>query len=195
MSSEISKSNISRTKLNAEVSKVIDRLRSFLQNNGYRFDQVNVNAEALSDFKQFLIDIGFTPARAKPWLQNNANALRALDPFDHLITAGTRTVDPLIWTLPEFDIAQVQLYQNLPDDDTGDQVTRTLDVIGAALARVNKPVLLTEYSLKLCSSCGYGHMISSGPGPDTCASCSTAIRPVDEIRSMVRLQNVTVKSL
>lgn len=52
---------------------------------------------------------------------------------------------------------------------------------------------LTEYSLKLCSSCGYGHMISSGPGPDTCASCRTAIRPVDEIRSMVRLQNVTVK--
>jgi len=52
---------------------------------------------------------------------------------------------------------------------------------------------LTEYSLKLCSSCGYGHIISTGPGPDTCASCSTVLRPVDEIQQMVRLQNVTVK--
>jgi len=52
---------------------------------------------------------------------------------------------------------------------------------------------LTEYLLKMCSSCGYGHMITSGVSPDTCANCGTAIRPVDEIRSMVRLQNVTVK--
>ncbi len=52
---------------------------------------------------------------------------------------------------------------------------------------------LTEYTMKVCSSCGYGHLISVGAGPDTCSSCQNPLRPTDEIRDMVRLQNVTVK--
>lgn len=52
---------------------------------------------------------------------------------------------------------------------------------------------LTEYTMKVCSSCGYGHLISSGAGDDTCSSCQNPLRASDEIREMVRLQNVTVK--
>lgn len=52
---------------------------------------------------------------------------------------------------------------------------------------------LTQFTMKFCSNCGYGHMVSEGPGPDTCESCCQALLPTDEIRDMVRLQNVTAK--
>lgn len=91
--------------------------------------------------------LGYTPARAKPWLQHLANTVRAIDPNDHLITAGARQPDPLVWELPELDIAQVQFYPELVSGSPRDHVSGTLDALGAALARVNKPVLLTEFSL------------------------------------------------
>jgi hypothetical protein len=52
---------------------------------------------------------------------------------------------------------------------------------------------LTEYVLKMCSSCGYGHLVESPPGPNVCANCSHQLQPTDETRGLVRLQNVTVK--
>jgi len=52
---------------------------------------------------------------------------------------------------------------------------------------------LTQYIMKVCSTCGYGHFIESGPGVDNCENCGRALEPTDEIREMVRLQNVTAK--
>lgn len=52
---------------------------------------------------------------------------------------------------------------------------------------------VTEFIMKLCSACGYGHLVTDGPGPDTCQNCSRQLLPIDEIREMVRLQNVTAK--
>ncbi|MFV1968860.1 MAG: helicase-related protein, partial [Pirellulaceae bacterium] len=52
---------------------------------------------------------------------------------------------------------------------------------------------LTQYIMKLCSACGYGHFVESGPGADNCENCGRALEPTDEIREMVRLQNVTAK--
>ena len=52
---------------------------------------------------------------------------------------------------------------------------------------------ITQYSMKLCSSCGFGHLVTEGPGPDICDNCASALLPTDEIRQMVRLQNVTAK--
>lgn len=52
---------------------------------------------------------------------------------------------------------------------------------------------LTQSSMKLCSTCGFGHLVADGPGPDTCENCARALLPTDEIRQMVRLQNVTAK--
>ena len=52
---------------------------------------------------------------------------------------------------------------------------------------------LTQYIMKLCSACGYGHFVESGPGVDNCENCGRALQPTDEIREMVRLQNVTAK--
>ncbi|HIQ23225.1 MAG TPA: DUF1998 domain-containing protein, partial [Planctomycetes bacterium] len=67
--------------------------------------------------------------------------------------------------------------------------------------RVNKANLafdeetqeLTRFTMKLCSACGYGHLVKEGPGPDTCENCARPLVPTDEIRDMVRLQNVTAK--
>lgn len=52
---------------------------------------------------------------------------------------------------------------------------------------------LTQYTMKVCSHCGYGHLIADGPGRDTCDNCSEPLLPTDEIRELVRLQNVTAK--
>lgn len=50
---------------------------------------------------------------------------------------------------------------------------------------------LTEHTMKVCSDCGYGHDVK---GPvDNCKNCGRALEPTDEIREMVRLQNVTAK--
>ena len=50
---------------------------------------------------------------------------------------------------------------------------------------------LTEHTMKVCSACGYGHEVK---GPvDSCKNCGRALEPTDEIREMVRLQNVTAK--
>ncbi len=52
---------------------------------------------------------------------------------------------------------------------------------------------LTESLMKVCSKCGYGHVIQDRP-IDNCESCGNVLSPTDEIRQMVRLQNVTAKS-
>lgn len=50
---------------------------------------------------------------------------------------------------------------------------------------------LTEQTMKICSACGYGHEVR---GPvDNCFGCGRALEPTDEVRQMVRLQNVTAK--
>jgi ATP-dependent helicase YprA (DUF1998 family)/very-short-patch-repair endonuclease len=52
---------------------------------------------------------------------------------------------------------------------------------------------VTEYILKMCSSCGYGHLVETAPGPNVCVNCSQQLQPKDETSGLVRLQNVTVK--
>ena len=52
---------------------------------------------------------------------------------------------------------------------------------------------LTRFIMKVCSSCGYGHFVQTGPGADNCENCGQPLQPTDEIREMVRVQNVTAK--
>ena len=51
---------------------------------------------------------------------------------------------------------------------------------------------LTEATMKVCAACGYGHDVRGGP-VDNCDNCGRVLEPTDEIRQMVRLQNVTAK--
>ena len=118
------------------------RLRYAVARWGY---SPNIFAWELVDEADSLL--GYTPARAKPWLQDLADTLRALDPYNHLITAGARQPEPLLWQLPELDFAQVQFYQARPQEEATDQVAGTLHTLGEAYARTHKPILLTEFSL------------------------------------------------
>lgn len=52
---------------------------------------------------------------------------------------------------------------------------------------------ITQYTMKVCSTCGFGHLVTEGAGPDICENCAQPLVPTDQIREMVRLQNVTAK--
>jgi hypothetical protein len=89
--------------------------------------------------------LGYAPTQAHPWLQDMIGYLREIDPYDHLITAGTNHFEPAIWE--SLDFAQVSYYQNLPADDPADQVAGVFSAISAAAAYTPKPILLNEFSL------------------------------------------------
>ncbi|HVO68832.1 MAG TPA: DUF5060 domain-containing protein, partial [Aggregatilineaceae bacterium] len=91
--------------------------------------------------------LGYTPIRAKPWLQDVVGYLREIDPYHHLITAGAREPASDLWQAAELDFAEVQFYQERPVKEAVDQVAGTLAVLSGALAHTNGPVLLTGFSL------------------------------------------------
>jgi ATP-dependent helicase YprA (DUF1998 family)/very-short-patch-repair endonuclease len=51
---------------------------------------------------------------------------------------------------------------------------------------------LTTQTIKRCANCGYAHVVREAP-VDICEHCSRPFDPTDEIRKLVRLQNVTTK--
>lgn len=71
-----------------------------------------------------------------------------------------------------------------------------------ATYRVNKVNLqfadesndINESVMKICSQCGYCHRVVVGATQaDTCDACKIQLHPQDQISSLIRLQNVTVK--
>jgi hypothetical protein len=89
--------------------------------------------------------LGYTPDEALPWLQDLTGYLRKNDPYHHLITSGTRQLEPDSWQT--LDFAQVQYYQNRPSEEPVDQVAAILNILDEAFAYTQKPVLLTAFSL------------------------------------------------
>ena len=67
--------------------------------------------------------------------------------------------------------------------------------------RVNKVSLsfdredqeIFKVAMKVCSNCGYGHLVETEPGPDVCQHCCQPLLPTSRIDEMVRLHNVTAK--
>ena len=90
---------------------------------------------------------GYTPSRAETWLREMAAYLREIDPYDHLITAGTSEPQPAIWKLDALDFAQVSFYQRRPVEPVVDQVAGMLRRLSQAFAATEGPVLLNEFSL------------------------------------------------
>lgn len=52
---------------------------------------------------------------------------------------------------------------------------------------------LTKFVMRLCSTCGYGHLQANGALPDLCENCNQPLLATGEVRDMVQLQNVTAK--
>ena len=64
------------------------------------------------------------------------------------------------------------------------KVNIALDEDGEGLARTG---------IKICGSCGYGHLVDSGNSADVCEACSTPFAAEDEIHDLVRMQNVSAR--
>lgn len=91
--------------------------------------------------------LGYTPARAKPWLQQAAGYLRDIDVFGHLITAGSSEPDPALWKLAALDFVQIRYHQPSAALESADQVSTILGIVGRALSYTSGPVLISEYAL------------------------------------------------
>ncbi len=89
----------------------------------------------------------YDPDVAGSWLQQTINYLRQIDPYGHLITAGSYTLDDALANNALLDFISAQFYQRRPIETTGDQVTSVLDVLGRYLEPQLAPVMLSDYSL------------------------------------------------
>ncbi|MDC3284697.1 DEAD/DEAH box helicase [Opitutales bacterium] len=54
---------------------------------------------------------------------------------------------------------------------------------------------MEKFSMKVCSECGYGHMIDLTGNQDTCSNCGAEMDSKCEVRNMIRLQNVSTMRL
>lgn len=91
--------------------------------------------------------LGYTPSRAETWLRDIVSYLRDIDPYDHLITAGSYTPDALIPQEDLLDFLSVRFYQSRPLVPPEDQVAGAVRTLSAMLSRTTRPVLMTEFSL------------------------------------------------
>jgi len=91
--------------------------------------------------------LGYSPARAEPWLREMTQYLRDIDPYDHLVTVGARDLDAILFDDSLLDFVPVTYYQSRPMAVAEDQVVGTVRNVAAALSRTKRPVLLTEFSL------------------------------------------------
>lgn len=74
-----------------------------------------------------------------------ADYVREVDPYNHLVTLGSREPLPELWN--GVDFVQVRSYQTRPIEDAQDQTTLIQREVATLLNQTDKPVLLTEFSL------------------------------------------------
>lgn len=89
----------------------------------------------------------FQSERDVAWLNNLITSLREVDIYGHLITVGMENYNSLVNAQADIDFAQARVYQNRPIESTGNQVELTIAAVSEAGAEVQRPVLLTEFSL------------------------------------------------
>ncbi len=52
---------------------------------------------------------------------------------------------------------------------------------------------LIRGEIRLCDSCGFGHLVEAPPGPEVCEGCGGALDEGTVIHDLVRMQNVTAR--
>lgn len=91
--------------------------------------------------------VGYNDEIVVPWLEDMAEYLRAVDPYDHLLTVGAAEIVPALLAAPGLDFGQARLYQRRPLADPVDDVVDVTRRIKDSLRLAARPVLLTEFSL------------------------------------------------
>jgi len=90
---------------------------------------------------------GFSAAQHTDYINELAAYVRELDPYAHLLTLGSRQPLPEVLQNPLYDFAQIRLYQRRPLESAPDQVASLLTALYQPIFRLDKPLLLTEFSL------------------------------------------------
>lgn len=94
----------------------------------------------------------YKPETIRTWTKEMARYLRDIDPWKHLITISftSRTMDPIMWSLPEIDYVQVHGYWNPTRPKNAilgrDMAAFVLDGIRRAQV-FDKPVLFSELGM------------------------------------------------
>jgi hypothetical protein len=91
--------------------------------------------------------INYDPAIADGWLQDMASYLKEIDQQGHLITAGSRDVNPTLLSNPLIDFTTGRFYQRRPIETVSDQVAGVLDMIRRNQNANTAPTQLTAFSL------------------------------------------------
>lgn len=81
------------------------------------------------------------------YINELADYVRELDPYPHLLTAGSSQALPELIANDRFDFAQIHAYQRRPIEEAGDQATTILTALYQTQQLAQKPLLLTEFSL------------------------------------------------
>ncbi len=81
------------------------------------------------------------------WLDDQIAFIREHDPYDHLITAGSRTFDSAIVGNPSLDFTVSQFYQRRPIEEASDQVRGVIETIRSNQQVNAAPTLLIDFSL------------------------------------------------
>lgn len=89
----------------------------------------------------------FTPDVADRWLREMAGYVRQIDPYQHLITAGSREFSEVIAANPLLDFTTGQFFQRLPIEATTPQETSLISLIQRSRQLSSAPTLISSYSL------------------------------------------------
>jgi len=89
----------------------------------------------------------YNSERHSEFINNLARYVRELDPYPHLLTAGSSQALDEILQNDLFDFVGIRAYQQRPIEDAEDQVTTIVNRLNQSLFDTDKPILLTEFSL------------------------------------------------
>lgn len=90
---------------------------------------------------------GYDPQVVRAWLDEMSAYLREIDPYDHLITAGSRAFDPMLAAHEALDFSQVRYTQDLPLGQPTDIAAGVWGSLQPYFASAQKPVLITDFTL------------------------------------------------
>lgn len=89
----------------------------------------------------------YSPDVADRWLRDMAGYLREIDPYKHLITAGSREYTDVIGANPLLDFTTAQFFQRLPIEATTPHEPSIISLIQRNRQMSNAPTLISSHSL------------------------------------------------
>jgi hypothetical protein len=94
---------------------------------------------------ELITDVDRLPGYDADFILDLADFVSENDPYNHLMTVGSREVIPEL--VESFDFVQIRSFQSRPIESNGDQVMAIMDAVRSAQVITQKPILVTAFSL------------------------------------------------